>query len=447
MAQQAQALPNNPAAERAVLTTLLLEGNMIHDVSDTLRAEDFYDPDHAEAYTAISEVANAGGIPDYITVGTWLTSHKASIGYSWLAAIQERLPDPGNLMQYVRIVENDAKKRAIVRISDRARIAAMRGDTLASEVGEEMIASALLLNPSGDGESVGEAGDTAEAVMRAGDARRASGASEGVVTGILTLDMVIRPLHAGEIMVIGAGTGVGKTSLALQIAGHCAIEQGKSVMFSCLESPKELLAARTAGQRAFVSPAEIENGNMDSHSRDSVLCVIEQLKRGRFWLDSHYDLSLPKLESRLLARRQRAGGLDVAFVDYLQLMLTSGRGDNRANEVAAVSRGLKGIASRIGIPIFVIAQFSRSYEERRIEAYRTGKPAPLPTNRDLAESGAIERDADKVILLHRETNPDRSREEHNLTKIIVSKQRNGQAGQVINYRWDGQLQRLEEAGS
>jgi len=440
-----QALPRHPAAERAVLTTLMCEGSMFRDVSDLLQPDDFYDPNHVEAYRAIAEVANGGGIPDYVTVGTWLKDHGSKLGFAWLAEIQSFLPDAGNLLQYVKIVSNDSKKRSIVHIAERAKMAAMRGDTLASEVGEEMITSTLLLNPNGDGEHVGEAGVTAEAVMKAGDARRASGSTGGIVTGITTLDLCIRPMHAGEIMIIGAGTGVGKTSLALQIAGYCALEQGKSVMFSCLESPKELLAARITGQRSFVPPAEIEDGSMDVHSRDSVLHVIEQLKGTKFWLDSHYDLSLPKLENRLLARRQRAGGLDVAFVDYLQLMLTSGKGDNRANEVAAISRGLKGIASRLGIPIFVIAQFSRSYEERRILAYQAGKPVPLPTNRDLAESGAIERDADKVILLHRETNPDRSREEHNLTKLIVSKQRNGQSGQVISYRWDGQLQRLEEA--
>jgi len=419
--------PANNAAERAVLGAILADPTAIGRVY-WLREEEFYSLENGIIFGAARAVTARGDAADLLVVSEELRSTgklAAAGGVAYIAELTEGLPDPGNIEQYAELVQEAAAQRILIHLG-RVMVTRAGQRKKAMEIIESSLGSLMSLAETRARDSDrGEASAALAAVIDAGPAlRKAMEAGRGGCrTGLIAIDQVLRPMRAGQLITIAAGTGVGKSSMALQIAMTNALA-GASVMVCTLEMEIAELAARLGSQMAGVNAAAIEEDRLTPEEMTAVIAAHDQLAGARLLLDGYPLLSLPALRVRARMRQQTVG-LDLLVIDYLQLMLTEKRSDSRAAEVASLSRGLKLLARELSIPIIVVSQLNRKFDDRK-EKNRN----EIPRLSDLAESSAIEKDSAAVILLDRQVSEriEDSPVVLEETKVIVAKQRFGPTG-------------------
>lgn len=425
--------PNDPQAEKAVLGAILQAGDRMAEVGDLLEADDFYTEAHRTIYRVMHQQWGLGNIPDPIMVGVLLRDEGSGIGFSDCMMMAETLADPANIKVYAQRVINCSHKRQALSAATTLAAEAQRPESKASEIVEQAVTGLLGIVDVGL-EDAGEAHITIDDVLReAQTAKTKDGA--GIRTGIDCLDLVLRPWKGGQMVTLAADTGVGKTSLALQIAAHAALH-GKSVMYACLEMSRHELATRLAAQLSGVPSDCVEDGRMTKDDWGRVQAAKEQLAACKFLLDGHPHLSVAALRARARARAQRHG-LDLVIVDYLQLMLAARQSDNRAAEVSSVSRGVKLLASELAVPIVVLSQYSRAYSHRQDKSDGAGR---LPKMSDLKESSSIEQDSHTVLLMHRECDPSTPVERQRITQVVVAKQRSGRRNVTVELAFQPETQ-------
>jgi replicative DNA helicase len=419
-------LPVNVDAERFVLGSILLDDNLYIQAAGLLAPEDFSLEKHRRIFRRMGELNDRGERIDRITVANELMKYnelESCDGLSYLVSLDDGLPQTPNLESYIKLVKDKATLRRIIFASqhmiNRAMMAAEGPEEILAgaeetilKLGEEQVRSGLM-NPAQILEDY-EGGINAFLDP--------SKRVKGVSTGFLKLDEYTGGLHGGDLFILAARPSMGKTAFALNIAQHIALRNKQTVAIFSLEMSKESLLTRMLCATARVDSQRFRMGYLSADERRKLNHALQELAEAPLYIDDTAGLHLMDMHAKL-RRLNSERRLGVVIVDYLQLMSSRGRSENRNQEVSALSRGLKLMAKELNVPMIVLSQLSRAVETRQ------GDHRPVLS--DLRESGSIEQDADVVGFIFREEVYNRDREDlKGLAELIIAKQRNGPVGTV-----------------
>ncbi len=415
-------LPQNAEAERAVLGSILLDPDSISLVVPILSREDFFSDKHQRIYRGMLDLFDRSSQIDLLTLKEELNAGAAeTVDAAYLSWLLDGVPDIGNVEHYARIVKEKATLRRLIRAGQRI----VRDGLTQDKTAEQLLSDVT-------GEIFDIADDTVrEAFTQIGkivkhnlevieDARSRQGMLSGLATGFTELDRMTSGLQASDLIILAARPSVGKTSLALNIAQHVALREAKSVGFFSLEMSMEQLGFRVLCSEADVDAKKVRDGFASKEAIGRLVLAQTKIAGANFFIDDSAAVTVPLMRAKA-QRLQREKGLDLIFVDYLQLMAGHGRFDNRTQEVSQISRGLKLLAKELKVPIVALSQLSRQPEKR------TGDQRK-PQLADLRDSGSLEQDADVVIMLYREELYERNTDRKGLADVIIAKQRNGPTG-------------------
>jgi len=427
--------PHSLEAEESLLGSLLIDKDAIIKVADNIMPQDFYKDGHKIIYETIKELYNNQEPIDIITLSNRLEEKKqmsAIGGRTYLAHLSNIVATSGNVSHYANIIQRKATLRrlqqAAAEISGLSFNEEREIDEILDETEKKVfgVSRKYLKNAFLPIDNL-----LTEAFDRIDELHKHSGKLRGLPTGFTDLDNLLAGLQKSDLVILAARPSVGKTALALDIARQAAIKSKEGVAIFSLEMSKEQLVDRMLCAQAGVSLWKMRTGNLSDKEEDNDFARIGEamgkLAEAPIYIDDSGTLSI--MEIRAKARRlQMEKGLGLIMIDYLQLMEGRGKyGDNRVQEIAEISRGLKSIARELNIPILALAQLSRAVEQTH--------PA-IPKLSHLRDSGSIEQDADVVMFIYRKAadrgyNPnDLPMDEKYKAEIHLAKHRNGPTGRV-----------------
>ena len=422
--QAPKSLPHSTESERAVLAGILLEPQVLPTVAGRLLAEDFYFEKHQIVYEALLHLQRQQVEIDLRTLQARLEQQKTLEqvgGLSYLAGLDVDLPDLGRIDTYVEIVKERSLRRRLIHACGEVTRACLDGGLEAQEALAEAEKAVLSLGEEAISRGFVPLGRVLEETLEDLDERPGS-ALIGIPTGFIDFDRMSHGLNRGNLLIIAGRPGMGKTSLALNIAQHVAIKEKKAVGIFSLEMGVQELALRILCSEADVSFSRLRSGHLSQRQSQGIVQTVRRIGDAPLFIDDSPNPSLLEISSK--ARRLRAeSDLQLVILDYLQLMQAGGRYENRNLEIAAISRGMKQLAKELDIPVIALSQLSRQ-PERRGGDHR-------PQLADLRESGSIEQDADLVGFVYREElyHPD-DPSKRGLAELIIAKHRNGETGTV-----------------
>ena len=418
--------PQAVDAEQSVLGSILIDAEAILKVADFLRAADFYRAQHGDIYESMLALHGQREPIDLVTVGDELARRErldAIGGPAYLATLMNVVPTAVHVEHYARIVERKSVLRNLIAAAGRiaavgyeeandAEVAIDRAESILFEIsqrrtvgGFESLATLL-----------GQAYDRLEYL------HEHRGQILGIPSGLSGLDTLLGGFQPSDLIILAARPSVGKTSLALNIAQHASVREGKKVAVFSLEMSKEQLSLRLLSAETGINPRPLQTGFMEETDWSKIATVMNDMATAPMWIDDSPALSIMELRTKARRLEAEQRGLDLLIVDYLQLMQANiqSREPNRVQEVSEISRGLKELARELKVPVIALSQLSRNVEQR-------GSAEPRLS--DLRESGSLEQDSDVVVFLYREgeQNPE---SEVELVKAKVAKHRNGPIGEV-----------------
>ena len=428
--------PNNLDAERSVLGAMMQDHEALSLAIEALRAEDFYHPANRELFDAMHRLQSAGQPVDIVTVDEELTRRgtlEGVGGIQYVVDISRYVPTTANARAYIQIVAEKATLRRLIHAGDEiVQASYAQQEPLADILGraEKSIFDIVMRRTEGS-TLVHIADILPDTYQRIETLSRLKGAIDGVPTGFVDLDNLLTGLHGGELVLVGARPSMGKTSFAMNVLSYASVMAGKTVAAFSLEMPRDQLAMRLLCADARVDMQSVRHGTLRDEDWLSLSRALGPIAAANLYIDDTAGITPSQLRSRC-RRLKIERGLDLVMVDYIQLMASDGRAENRQNEVSEISRALKGIAKELNVPVMALAQLSRAGAQRSDKR---------PILSDLRDSGAIEQDADVVMFLHREEYYDPNTEDKNIAEVIVAKQRNGPLG-TIKLAWLGQYTRF-----
>lgn len=416
--------PQNIEAEECVLGSILIEESSINKVLEILQVSDFYKDAHQKVFRAMIELFEKGEAIDIITVTNCLkkTGCLEEVGGPlFVASLCEKVPTASNVTYYAKIVKEKAILRKLLEVSTEiaSQVYEREGDAEEFlDYAERRIfeISQYRIRPSWY-HLKDILKDTFRTIEKLYSRKELV---TGISTGFIELDRLTSGLQPSDFIIIAARPSMGKTSLALDIAQHAAIDLGIPVGFFSLEMSKEQLTLRMLCARSRVEMHRLRSGYLIDSDWPKLTRAAGILTEAPFIIDDSPSLSV--LELRAKARRLKSEmNLGLLVVDYLQLMKGSSKADTREQEISEISRSLKSLSKELNIPVIALSQLSRKVEQRH---------GNRPQLADLRESGAIEQDADLIMFIYRDEvyNPDTS--EKGIAEIIIGKQRNGPTGTV-----------------
>ncbi|QIL72013.1 replicative DNA helicase [Diaphorobacter sp. HDW4B] len=425
--------PHSVEAESSVLGGLLLDNNAWDRVGDLLVDGDFYRNEHRLIFSAIASLINGSKPADVITVYEHLQGLGKSEeigGLLYLNTLAQYVPSASNIRRYAEIVRERSILRKLVTASDEISTNAFNplGKPVKSIL-EEAEQKIFAIGEEGSRMKQGFQPLSTLVVDLLDDIQeKADNPMDvtGIPTGFADLDRMTSGLQAGDMIVLAARPSMGKTSFAVNIAEHVALNEGLPVAIFSMEMGAAQLAVRIVGSIGRVNQGNLRTGKLTDEEWPRLTEAIERLRTVSLHIDETPGLT--PIELRANARRlaRQCGKLGLIVVDYLQLMSGSGNAsaDNRATELGEISRGLKMLAKELGCPVIALSQLNRSVEQR------TDK---RPMMSDLRESGAIEQDADIIMFIYRDDYYNKDSKEPNVAEVIIGKQRNGPTGTVKLY--------------
>ena len=421
--------PNNMEAEQSVLGAMLQDSTAVLQAAEALVADDFYQPQHKEIFDAMLALHKSQSPIDFITVDSEL-SRRGTIegvgGTGYLLQLVQYVPTTANVKAYIGIVAEKSTLRRLIKASQEiAQECFSQHNPLQETLGHaEKAIFDIVMNRS-SGESLVHIREVLyNTYANIEELAKLKGRVSGVPSGFSALDNLLTGFHGGELIILGARPSMGKTSLAMNMAGYAALYGGKSVAVFSLEMPREQIALRLLCSDAKVNMQHVRQGTLTPDDWMRLARSIGPMSNSRIFIDDTAGITPTQLRSRC-RRLMMDRGLDLIVVDYLGLMHADSKTESRQLEVSEISRQLKAIALELKVPLIACAQLSRA------NAARDNK---RPTLTDLRDSGSIEQDADVVMFIHREGYYDPECEEKNVGEIIVQKQRNGPLG-TIKVAW------------
>lgn len=420
--------PQNMEAEASLLGSILLDGESISQVADALTPADFYDPAHGLIFTAMLNLYEKRRPIDLLTLTTQLKQKKELDkigGAAYLTELTNRVPTASHVEHYGEIVADAATRRRLIKAA--SNISKLGYD-------EDQAIGTTLAEAEADLFSVSQTAISQDLLSiekilsqsfdRLDELHKDKSRLRGVPTGFQALDNLLAGLQPSDLVVLAARPSMGKSTLAMNIAHHVAVDQKQAVLVFSLEMSKEQLVDRLLAAEAGVDAWSIRTGNLNDEDFERLGQAMGSLSEAPIFIDDTPAMTV--LEVRTKARReQHKRPLGLIVVDYLQLMSgTTRTSENRVQEISEISRGLKAIARELNVPVLALSQLSRSVEARSPQ---------IPQLADLRESGSIEQDADVVIFIYREDyyNPETDRQ--HITDILVRKHRNGPTGTLELY--------------
>jgi replicative DNA helicase len=411
--------PNDIAAEQCVLGGMMLSKDAISDVLEVIKPADHYRPAHQIVHETILDLYSRGEPADAVTVAAELTK-KGDIGKvggaPYLHTLIASVPTAANAGYYARIVRERAILRRLVEVGTRIVQLGYAGDGDADELvdlAQAEVYGVTERRVSDDYLPLSEIMPGALVEIEAIGTR--GGTMTGVPTGFADLDALTNGLHAGQMIVIAARPALGKSTLALDLARAASIKHGlTSVMFS-LEMSRNEITMRLLAAEARVALHSMRTGQMSDDDWTRLARRMSEVANAPLFIDDSPNMSMMEIRAKCRRLKQQHD-LRLVIVDYLQLMTSPKRVENRQQEVSDLSRSLKLLAKELNVPVIAVAQLNRGPEQR------TDK---RPMLSDLRESGSIEQDSDVVILLHREDAYERESPRAGEADFIVAKHRNG----------------------
>jgi replicative DNA helicase len=437
--------PNSADAERSVLGAAMQDVGAATLAVEALQADDFYLSEHKEIFSAVDALFQSGSSIDVMTVSNELNRRGTLDGIggaSYLVSACLFVPTTANTASYIKIVQEKSTLRKLItacRNIEEACYTQMYDLETTLNNAERLIFD-IVMRRGGTDTLTPISAVLMATFDKLEKLSRLKGRLSGVPTGLYDLDRKLTCLHGGELIIAGARPGMGKTSLALGMLLFAAERVNSRVALFTMEMPKEQIGMRILSNASNINMQRLRNGMLSDDEWMKVGDCLNRLSTRRIFIDDTPGLTPSKLRSRVRRLMMEQNGLDLIVVDYLGLMSSDRRQDNRQQEVSDISRGLKAIALELKVPVLACAQLARANTQRRDKR---------PQLSDLRDSGSIEQDADVVLFIHRENyyqndSPESEQQpaaDDGAAEIIVSKQRNGPVG-TVEVEWQDEFARF-----
>jgi replicative DNA helicase len=421
----APAPPHSVEAEQAVLGGLLINPVAWDQVADVVRQEDFYRPDHQLVFGAIAGIAGEGKPADVVTVSGYLERNgqlDQAGGLAYLSSIARDTPTAANVRAYAQIVRERSLMRQLIQAGTQIAAAVYNNDGMSAR--DLVDRAEQRVFEIADGSFRGREGARAvrellpPVIDQIDEWHSNPDKLRGLATGFTQFDKVTGGLRPGDLVIIAGRPSMGKTTLAINMAENAAVDPNTraSVAVFSMEMPSEQVITRMLASIGGVPLASLRSGRISDDDWVRITGATSQLSEAKIFVDETPALNPTELRAR--ARRvKREHGLNLIVIDYLQLMQVPGTQENRATEIAEISRGLKVLAKELQVPVIALSQLNRAVEQREHKK---------PVMSDLRESGAIEQEADMVLLIYREEVYDKNTTKKGIAEIDLVKHRNGE---------------------
>lgn len=434
-------MPYSPEAEQAVLGAIILDSTVFDKVVDYIKSPDyFYVALHKLIFMQMQEMINFGAAIDFVTLLEKLKQNKAfdeATGKTYLYDLVNNCPSISNAEAYAKVIADKYNIRRLITASREIIDDASADDEEPSvliDSAEQKIFDIRKGNEKSGLERINsvilQTFDRLDALNSETD-----DSMKPISTGIGDLDRVITGLNRSDLILLAARPGMGKTSFALNIARNAACQSKKTVAFFSLEMSKEQLASRLLSTEALISGTKLRTGKLSEEEWSRLIPASDVLSKAELYLDDTPGITITEMKSRL----RRLRNLDLVVIDYLQLMGSGRRIDNRVQEISEITRNLKILAKEMNVPVITLSQLSRASEQRTDHR---------PQLSDLRDSGSIEQDADIVLFLYREGYYSEKNAEQaaptadmNSGECIVAKNRHGEA-KSVKLHWQGEFMRF-----
>jgi replicative DNA helicase len=428
--------PSAIEAEESLIGAMLLSAEAVSIAYETVQAEDFYRPLHGQIFSSIIALANAGEPVDYVTVQAKLQERGAiAVELALLSSLQMNTPSAANAQHYAELVREKAQQRRLISVAgeivDDAYVATEDVVGLIDEAERK-------INAIGDAGRTDSVSPLQRLLLSEADILEERGETRGRINGLETgyksLDLILQGLQPSSMTIVGARPGTGKTAFALGILIHVGAVVKRPALFFSLEMSRQELAERILASTARIDSSKLRTGDLSDADWNRAHEAFGYLQSAKVFIDDNPALTVMDVRARARRIRQQNGDLGVVIIDYLQLMSSRGRSENRQVEVSDMSRSLKILARELQCPVIALSQLSRKLEDRADKR---------PMMSDLRESGSLEQDADVVLFIFR---PEQYGEVANDKKaeaeIIVGKNRNGPTRNA-HLTWRGEFARFD----
>jgi replicative DNA helicase len=420
--------PHNTEAEQTVIGALLLDPEAIFKIDAKLAASDFYDPVYRDIYAAIRQLSEKGTPIDFVTVADSLKDNErvqAVGGSVFLSRLASDVPTSSHITQYADMVHDRSRRRQLITVGKRMESLGHTDKQSADELIELAEQEFLkVARQASNNEPCSLADLRAERFDHYVNLYESEDPTQfcALPTGFPAIDKKLCGLSAGQLIVLAGRPGMGKTAFALDIASHVAGSQGKNVLVCSLEMSKEELFGRLLAKRLGIESWKLERGAITDSDFAKMGSVMDDLGQPPLYIDDDTDTTLINIRSKARCHQMRHG-LDLLVIDYLQLIEVTDKiaGENQTQRVSYITKTLKQLARELQCPVLLLSQLSRECEKRVDKR-------PIPS--DLRDSGSIEQDADKILMLYRESEYNEDCDNPNLTEVLIRKNRHGPKGCV-----------------
>lgn len=437
--------PQALAAEASVIGGCLIEASAYDRVRSIVSTDDFYDRRHKIVFNAIGQLVAVGSAVDVLLVDEYLKDKGLSEsvgGLAWLGGLAVNTPMAANVAEYAKRVREKSICRTVIATAQAMMTSAQAGQDVQSIIstaesqifalGQQGLRGKRGFAPIR--EPLGAVLDEMESLI---DKPPRSGVV-GQSSGLADLDRLTNGFSAGDLIIVAARPSMGKTTWAMNVAEHIAMNDGKPVAVFSMEMSKQALAKRSLSS---VSGLSLSRANQPWTLQDSdwalVSAGLSRLANSPIFIDDTAALTISELRSRLMRLVTELGaefpqGLGAVVIDYIQLMGVDNGGENRNAQIEVISRGLKQIAKELGVPVFALSQLNRNTDSR---------PNKRPVMSDLRDSGSLEQDADLILFLYRDEVYNKDSADKGIAELIIGKQRNGPVG-TVRMLFDGECVRF-----
>ena len=427
--------PHSIEAEKSILGSMLLSRPAVEQAMETLRGEDFYLARHQDIFDAIRSLYERGEAVDSVTVIDALDRAgklAAAGGVMYITELSLYVPSAANAAHYIRIVEERSVMRQLIDASSAIASDAFSGEKSLEQMLDDAERAIFNISMKKTSDTMVHIRETLMACYnRVGELMKLNGALTGVTTGFRDLDELTSGLQPSDLVIIAGRPSMGKTAFALNLAQNAAIKGKKTVCLFSLEMSREQLVQRMLCSDSGVNMQSVRTGSISDMDLVKIATSLDPLSKADIYIDDSPGCGVAEIRSKCRRLKSRTG-LDMIVIDYLQLMQTSGKHDNRVLEISETTRKLKIMARELNVPVILLSQLSRGPEQRSDHR---------PVMADLRESGAIEQDADVIMLLYRPAVYDQS--DDNTTEVIVAKHRNGPTA-TVKLAWLGEVARFAD---
>lgn len=427
--------PHNLEAEKSVIGAAMLDKEVVFDVLEVVRAEDFYSKANREIFTVITDLQRSSTPVDVLTVTDELKKRKmleAIGGRVYVAQLSADVPSVSNAVEYAKIVAEKAVLRRLIGTADEIAKKGYEESEKTLDILEYAEKGIFEIAKSKQHSEMAKISEIILTNFEEISVRSQSqGGITGVPSGLIDLDRKLSGFQKSDMVVLAARPSMGKTAFALNVALNAALKADAKVLIFSLEMAKEQLSQRLLSMEARVESQKMSTGDVDMSDWDKMSAALDSFNKMSIYIDDTPGIKLMEIKNK--CRRMKAEtGLDMIILDYLQLMEGEKRSDNRQQEITSLSRGMKLLAREMECPVIVLSQLSRAPDQR--ENHR-------PVLSDLRESGAIEQDADVVLFLYRDEVYNEETEKPGICEVIVAKHRNGPIG-TVEVGWQGKYTRF-----